>query len=400
MTDRQIGLRKRTRPFTQVPNDVVDDFTIGYRELGLLVRILRMPDGFVIRSEQLCSEGKGKTLRGRRPDREGREAIRTALRNLAMAGYYRLVREQHVDGTFSMATDVSEDPVEVWAAQAVAFGGRPVHLMQQDDGAFHVKYPDGTILPDSDMPPETMLQQAEQESARKPGRTARAPKPKNPSSGNRAPVNPGSGDPDSGSLGPLKKMVSKDGQQDSVPASQVRRHGDEDAGQPDGQITIDGDVEPPPDRVEAELNSTAMGIGRSWVNKRAEHHHPVVMRSAKADPIKAIRDLVFPYLKAGYTENEVRNALAWTDDGIPAGNLFEAGLRAVRGGWVAGRAWVPGSGRGTSAARSGRQRTGTGPMAGTNRHVDDISAERRRAENPFNSASRQSDYVGSEGAVA
>jgi hypothetical protein len=392
MSERQIGLRKRTRPFTQVPNDVVDDWTIGYRELGILVRILRMPEGFVIRSEQLSTEGKGKTMRGRKPSREGREAVRTALRNLALSGYYRLVRQRMLDGTFAMATDITEDPDAVWAAQAAVFGGRPVPLVEQSDGTFNVKYPDGTLLPDGDMPPADAVQD-------EPGvedEGVDSPKPRNPSPGNRTPGNPASGEPGSGNLGAIKKMVSKDGQKDSDPASQGRRSGSEDKDQPDGQIDIDGQVSPSPDAAEVELNNTAMGLARSWADFRAKHNCPIVMRGRNSDPLAALRKLVLPALRAGYTEADVKNALMWVDTGLPSDQQFDTALGKVRAGWRAGHGWKPGDGRGPA---NGRQRTGTGAMAGTNRHVDDISAERRAAENPFQHASRQSDYV-DKGAVA
>lgn len=388
MTERQIGLRKRTRPFTQIPNDVVDDWTIGYRELGILVRILRMPEGFVIRSEQLSTEGKGRTLRGRASNREGREAVRTALRNLALAGYYRLVRQRMLDGTFAMATDISEDPDEVWAAQASVFGGRPVALVEQENGSFHVKYPDGTLLPDGDMPP------AGTQPARQGDKPGHSPGPRNPSSVNRAPGNPASGDPASGGLGAINKMVSKDGQEDSDPAPQGRRSSDHDAAQADGQITIDGGVETPPDSAQRELQNTAMGLARGWIDFRTEHGCPVVARG-RTVPLNALANLVLPALQSGYNENEIKYALAWTDTGIPSAHQFDTALGRVRGGFRPGRNWKPGDGHSTG----GRQRNGTGAMAGTNLHVDDITEQERAADNPFMNASRSSDYV-PRGAVA
>lgn len=393
MSERQIGLRKRTRPFTSVPNDAVDDWTIGYRELGILVRILRMPEGFAIRSEQLSTEGKGRTMRGRKSGREGREAVRTALRNLALAGYYRLVRQQTLDGTFAMATDITEEPDEVWAAQARVFGGKPVPLVEQEDGSLLVKYPDGTLLPDSVLPPASL----EPDDGDESDKPSHSPKPRNPSSDNRAPGFPASGEPGSGFLGPLKKMVSKDGQKDSVPASQVRRLDDDDV--PDGQIDIDGKVgltEAEQARQDAEkLRSEAMGIARGWVEFRAGHNCPVVM-SGRQDPQMVLaKSFVLPALQAGYTDAEIKNALMWCDTGVPSKPQFEAGLTQVRSGWHAGRSWKPGDGRDGGIGGNARRR---GPNSNENRHIDDLSAEQRQAENPFQHASRQSDYR--EGAVA
>lgn len=392
MGERQIGLRKRTRPFTSVPNDVVDDWTIGYRELGILVRILRMPDGFVIRSDQLSTEGKGRTMRGREGSREGREAVRTALRNLALAGYYRLVRQRTLDGTFEMATDITEDPDEVWAAQARVFGGKPVPLVEQPDGTYLVKYPDGQLLADDVPPPATL----EPDSSDEPDKPSHSPKPRNPSSENRAPGNPASGNPASGFPGPLNKMVSKDGQKDSVPAPQVRRPTDDEA--PDGQIDIDGNVglsEAEKARQDAEkLRGDAQKIARGWVEFRAAHNCPVVM-SGRQDPQMVLaKNFVLPALTAGYTETEIKNALMWCDTGVPSKPQFESGLTQVRSGWHAGRGWKPGDGRdrGNNVRRRG------GVTSGENRHIDDITDQQRQDENPFAGASRQSDYA--KGAVA
>jgi len=304
MTERQIGLRKRTRPFTQIPNDVVDDWTIGYRELGILVRILRMPEGFVIRSEQLSTEGKGKTLRGRQPNREGREAVRTALRNLALAGYYLLDRQRMLDGTFAMATDISEDPDEVWAAQAAVFGGRPVALVEQEGGAFHVKYPDGTMLPDGDMPPAGIQDAGQVDKPR------RSPKPRRPSPENRTTDNPASGEPGSGDLGAINKMVSKDGQKDSEPAPQVRR-GDTGVEQvSEGQMTIDGKVEAPPTEREITNRDVANEIARVWIGYWAgpKKNTPIGGGAPRALQAK-MSGLVLGFLDHGYSREEIGKAL-------------------------------------------------------------------------------------------
>jgi hypothetical protein len=317
MTERQIGLRKRTRPFTAVPNDAVDDWTIGYRELGLLVRILRMPEGFVIRSEQLSTEGKGKTLRGRTAKREGREAIRTALRNLALAGYYRLVRLRDRQGMFAMATDITEDPDQVWAAQARVFGGKPVPLIEQEDGTYLVKYPDGTMLPDDVVPPEHITaadQDTGDEDPQGPKTGFRAP-------GNRTSENPASGEPGSGKSGSLKKMVSKDGQQDSVPASQVRP-----AGAGDGQLAIDGTV----DSLTKDPSSEdiAFGISRDWNGWRDKIGKPV----AAARPLHQVKDLVLPFVRVGYTEKEIKKALNGIGEGLPSKGQMQRALDTIRDG--------------------------------------------------------------------
>lgn len=348
MTERQIGLRKRTKPFTPVPNGTVDDFTISFRELGLLTRILRMPEGFVIRSEQLANEGRGTTLRGREPAREGREAIRTTLRNLALGGYYRLVRQSMRNGTFEMATDVSEDRVDVWAAQALIFGGHPVRMVQQEDGSYHVKYPDGTLLPDGEMPPDHLLQQAKRDAEGKRPTRRQPPKPKNPSPaepGQPGPKNPAPGQPASGEPGPLSKRVKEDGQQDSVPASQERPAQDKIGHTFDGQINIDGEVEVPEPVKVPTPRDVAFGVAHGWIDYRAKINKPV----AGSRPLHQLQSLVEQFVKAGYTEDEIKRGLNGLAEAIPSKAAMQRALDTIRDRRTPGVAGRPVQQRGAGA---------------------------------------------------
>lgn len=372
MADRQIGLRKKTRPFTAVPNDTVDDWTIGFRELGVLTRILRMPDGFVIRSEQLAGEGKGQTRRGREPAREGREAVRTALRNLAMAGYYRLGRCRLLSGAFVMTTDASEEPEQAWAEQAAVFSGKPVPMVEQEDGSFMVKYPDGSLLPDG-FPPPAGAGRDEPASGDEPSQT---PKTGFRAPGNRAPGKAAPGEAEPGACAPNKKMVTEDGYQDSVPASQVRPDGTE----VDAQLTIDGDAEALKKEKTAEETAvaTAFGIARDWVAYRKRINKPI----GASRPLHQVKDLLVSFVRAGYTEEELKRALNGLGEALPFKAQMQRALDTIRDHKTPGT-------NGRPAQRGG----GHGPMAGTNLHIDDLTPQQRAAENPFNGASRQSDYM-------
>lgn len=323
MSERQAGLRKRTKPFTQTPNETVDDWTLSYRELGLLIRILRMPEGFVIRSEQLANEGQGKTRAGRKPGREGREAVRTALRKLALAGYYRLERCRHLDGTFLMRTSVTEEADELWAEQAAVFGGKAVPLYEQIDGSFLVKYPDGTMLSDGFPPPatadrtdpDTVDDEAEEDP--RPETGFRAP-------GFRAPRNREPGKAEPGSCAPSSKTVREDGHKDSVPPSSEPR-GD---GSDGGQLTIDGRTERH-QRHESSLADIANGLARVWVDYWGKTKGtPIAGGSPRAKMVNA----VIKFLEAGYTEDEVRDALrAIGQPIIPTPDRMQRELAIVRG---------------------------------------------------------------------
>lgn len=147
------GLRKRpNRPFeVRVLSTTVRDTQLSFRALGALTWILDQADGWDVRSDQMANMGKradGLGPGGRPHRREGRDAVRASLRELAEAGYYRLERRRMRDGTTKMGTAVSVEPVESWAAQYLLFDRKPVPVVEQADGSFWVRYPDGTLQPD------------------------------------------------------------------------------------------------------------------------------------------------------------------------------------------------------------------------------------------------------------
>ncbi|MGW0033069.1 hypothetical protein ACWDXD_25040 [Streptomyces sp. NPDC003314] len=124
--------------FVIVFRKVVRNTQLSYRALGLLAYLTDQAEGWVVRSEQL-SRGEG---------REGREAVRTALRELAAAGHYRLERRKKLNGKWAMGTAVSKRPIQRWIEDDKVFSvqSRPgVPMVQQEDGSYLVQYPDGTF---------------------------------------------------------------------------------------------------------------------------------------------------------------------------------------------------------------------------------------------------------------
>jgi hypothetical protein len=85
------------RDFTIVSNAVAQDARLSYRARGVLLAILSRPDGWRTDSEQLAKEG-----------REGRDAIRAALRELEAAGYVdrKRVRVKDARGRLVWHTEV------------------------------------------------------------------------------------------------------------------------------------------------------------------------------------------------------------------------------------------------------------------------------------------------------
>ncbi|MFE2157138.1 hypothetical protein ACFW9M_04905 [Streptomyces lydicus] len=139
MTNRSAVRRNRRTYFVQVESQTARDDRISFRALGLLTYCLDQHESWNVRSEQLA-RGEG---------REGRDAVRKALHELAENGYYRLERRRFLDGKTAMGAAVSEYPVEQWAQDYVTFGGKlDVPVVEQEDGSFRVRYPDSTLGPD------------------------------------------------------------------------------------------------------------------------------------------------------------------------------------------------------------------------------------------------------------
>lgn len=101
--------------FTILNRRLIDDDHLSYRALGLLTFILDKPDDWRIDS---CDLARGE-------GREGRDAVRTALRELEEAGYLRRKRIRRPDGTFDMESTVYDSPVDREADAGEPATGNP-----------------------------------------------------------------------------------------------------------------------------------------------------------------------------------------------------------------------------------------------------------------------------------
>ncbi|MGW2222845.1 hypothetical protein ACWCSD_48295, partial [Nonomuraea sp. NPDC001684] len=179
--------------YVQVPNDVAFNSDLSFRARGVLVYLLAKPEDWDVRSEAIARDGK-----------EGREAIRTALRELAAAGHYRLVRvlKGGKGGTWHSFTDVSFVPVPEWAASYRANGEKPIVIKDTQTAASYFPAP----VEDAPDQPE------EAEDGFSGLGEDDAPKPSFPKSGN-----PASGDADFGNLGAIEKTVTDHSDKTPVP---------------------------------------------------------------------------------------------------------------------------------------------------------------------------------------
>lgn len=329
------GLRKRrAETFVQIRSKTITDGSIPFRALGVLAYLLDRPEGWDVRAEQMA-KGKG------REGREGREAVRTALRELAMAGYYRLERRQMRTGKWAMGTAISETPVESWAQQARFFEGKAVPMVEQPDGTFMVRYPDGTLQPDDFPPPEqpadadeTGDPEGDDTDGTEDGFLGTGDPTSTgdgfPGPGFPAPGNPASGGAAPGNASPKTEGVTQRGYTDSVPPSEVRPADDGLGGKP-VQPTLTGDVSDVPQQRSPEeptVQQRAFGIARGWMDWRASQNTPVVGNNA----LHRLRSLIEPALKAGYTDDEVKRAINGLGEGIPSKAQLDRALARVRKG--------------------------------------------------------------------
>lgn len=105
-------LRRRQGGWVAIDNATLRDKRLSFRARGILAYLLTHADGWVIKSESIAQDGT-----------EGREAVRTALRELGEHGYYRIIRTQGPDGRWSSVVEVSPTPVAEWVGTGDVFPG-------------------------------------------------------------------------------------------------------------------------------------------------------------------------------------------------------------------------------------------------------------------------------------
>ncbi|WKV74132.1 helix-turn-helix domain-containing protein [Streptomyces sp. PCS3-D2] len=91
--------------YTVLPTATLEDARLSFRARGILAYLLAKPDTWKVAADRIAKAGK-----------EGVEAVRTALRELKDAGYYRVVTERMTDGTLRRITEVY-DQAQDWAAE-------------------------------------------------------------------------------------------------------------------------------------------------------------------------------------------------------------------------------------------------------------------------------------------
>lgn len=343
------GLRKRRKSFfVPVPSETVRDGAISFKALGILTYVLDKPDGWDVRSEQLATRSK---------DGEGREAIRSGLKELGKAGYYRLERRRLRSGRVVMGTAVSEAPVKSWAKDYAEHYPKPVPVIEQSDGRFLVLHKDGTLTDDGfvDEPVDEADKpatdgQSEDVSAGQTGdgfSGAGEPDAGFPGAGE-----PGAGEPDAGFPGPFSSTGTEDSEvkdPDSSLRSESAASGSDEKSetlfeQPNLKVVPDqSKADPEPGSPEWCKKRAAEGA--TWWWAECKKRDIKIMKRGSSRPFFALRDNVLkPAFEAGYDAKQIADALKRIGEPVPAYKHFERVLQEVDGKRTPQYAGRPGNG--------------------------------------------------------
>jgi hypothetical protein len=284
------GLRHEPNrpPFVIVDSKTVRDTKISYRALALLVFLLDQAEGWQVRSDQL-SRGEG---------REGRGAVRTALRELATHGYYRLERRRLLNGKCVMGTAVSRRPVAQWIEDHKVFStvsDPAVPVVEQEDGSFLVEYPDGTLGSDGFEP-------APDDDEEPPA----APEP----------------DPEAE---PTDGEEPADEEPPAAPPEKPRRS----RRTPEQKAADDAEKEAAAKQKaeeKAALDAAAEKVAKWWWDDAAKHLGPYVGR---ANGYVAMRSQVRKALAVGYTQRQCADALRHARKHLPSAQQWQNALGVV-----------------------------------------------------------------------
>lgn len=91
--------------FTVLPTATLEDSRLSFRARGILAYLIAKPDSWKVRTESITQAGK-----------EGRDAVRDAVKELKALGYYRVATERNDNGHLFSITEVY-DTAQEWVAK-------------------------------------------------------------------------------------------------------------------------------------------------------------------------------------------------------------------------------------------------------------------------------------------
>jgi hypothetical protein len=278
------GVRVARRVFhVRVESTTARDDSISFRALGLLTYLLDQKEGWQVRSDQL-SKGEG---------REGREAIRTALRELAAKGYYRLERRRLRTGKVVMGTSVAEYSVPQWIADHSVFSSQKdpsVPVVEQEDGTFLVEYPDGTLGSDGFEPDPRNEEPAAPEDETPPAPEAEVAAVEEPQAE------------------PKPRRIRRTSAQKAADDAEKRAEADEKAA------------------AKKALDEAAEKVAKWWWDHAEKHLGKFVGRT---NGYLAMRSMVRNALAKGYTQRQCADALLRARQHLPSAQQWQTALGVV-----------------------------------------------------------------------
>ncbi|WP_116211662.1 hypothetical protein [Streptomyces olivoreticuli] len=97
--------RQLSSGFAVLPTATLEDSRLSFRARGILAFLIAKPDDWEARTDAIARAGK-----------EGRDAVRKAVQELKVTGYYRVVDDRRGDGTLRCYTEVF-DTAQEWVAE-------------------------------------------------------------------------------------------------------------------------------------------------------------------------------------------------------------------------------------------------------------------------------------------
>ncbi|MFJ4908465.1 hypothetical protein ACIQCR_17205 [Streptomyces sp. NPDC093249] len=309
MNDRSALRRSPRRKYhVEVESETVRDVRLSYRTLGILTYCLDQHESWQVRSEQLA-RGEG---------REGRDAIRKALHQLARCGYYRLERRRFCDGKTVMGAAISEYPVEQWARDYQVFGeDLTIPVVEQQDGSWKVRYPDDSLGPDG------ITDSSEPDT---PGNTADSePIP------DRAPASEPDADASSAKKAerPLPPAARASAARNRGPAASrttQRKHGPATSRDTEKKQS-DGTAGRKPDKPKEKDPAAALA---TWYYAHATEHLGPYAGAKKSGWYFGLVKLSSQALEAGYDQRQVARAFQRTGVHFPNAPQFQRALSDER----------------------------------------------------------------------
>ena len=110
-----IRVEKRSHPYVVIDKTALDDPALSFRAKGIHAYLLSRPDNWNPNPQQLAKAA-----------REGRDAVKVALRELSEAGYFVRERKRREDGSFYWQGTVYEIPVNAPTSNGKSVTGNPV----------------------------------------------------------------------------------------------------------------------------------------------------------------------------------------------------------------------------------------------------------------------------------